>query len=1157
MAKQSRMRRLVFTLLAVGGAFLTSAPGPAVNDILRLTQNIPGDSKPITLYADEIATWTEGNQRIVLLKGMVLVEHGVVHARMQGAVAWIDQERARRTGITPMELYAAGNVQLENGPQTQSGPKAFLSLSTRGEMKLKAHNGKVVQQPQPTDPLYRQALADRSPAPAPVVQPVSFKETTAGTAPASGANAVPVQGPGPAPFVPGPPPGAVMPPPPGQVAPPFNPSVPGPISAPVTPPAPGPYAPAPMNPPAPGPSAPPMTPPAPGPYAPPVPNAAAPALPPAVPAVPPAGPMPGSAPGPPRTEAQGPPRQLRIVPRTSAPFQQQSIPLPNGEQALVVTGGVILTVRTAEHNGGGLVDIEADRLVVWTKGNLQQLVQGLRSPEGQTTREVEFYLAGNVEIREQSNPQNPSTPSAGATPRPPGQPGPAPAPVSLQAQSKQERQKTIQETRILRANEVYYDVNRNVAVARHADLEFKQPGLPDPIHLRAEELQQLGPDLYKGIRGEVFSSRLPSDPGLKIVVADSTLEEKRIPKRTIFGKQVYDRVTGQPEVEVQELFHGTDVVIKADDVPFFYLPFIQGDARDPLGPVQDIRLNYNRIFGFSPGITLNAYDLIGIDPIPGTSWKIYLDYLTARGPGIGSDYLYGGKDLFDLPGKYTGLVKSYALYDTGTDILGGNRGPDDNHPNGRGRFTWRHYQELPDDFTVQTQISVLSDKNYLEQFFEDEFDRDINQETFFYVKQQTGNWAWTALTEVNIRNWVDETEWLPRADGYLLGQSFFDLLTYNAHASAGYARLRTTDQPPPPLEPTTYPLDTGRFDLWQDLSFPFMLGPVKVVPYAVLDLTYYTQDLDFEQRGRVYEGAGVRASMPLSHLYTGVDSELLNLHDLYHKIVISANFYVAHTDTSYNHLPQLDRLNDDATDQAIRDITPQQPAINPTYGAILAASPLFNPQLYAIRRLVDDRIDTLDNIEELQLDIRQRLQTKRGYPGLEHTVDWMTLDLSGTYFPQANRDNFGSNFAFLEYDWTWNVGDRTALVSTGWLDPIDNGARVFTIGAYLNRPDRTNFYLGYRQIDLVQSKAVTGSVNYIFSPKYALTASSTYDFGTGQSLSNSLVFTRMGSDLQVSLGINYNAIVNTFGVTFEILPNVASAATHAFGSSLGAGGIGH
>jgi hypothetical protein len=153
----------------------------------------------------------------------------------------------------------------------------------------------------------------------------------------------------------------------------------------------------------------------------------------------------------------------------------------------------------------------------------------------------------------------------------------------------------------------------------------------------------------------------------------------------------------------------------------------------------------------------------------------------------------------------------------------------------------------------------------------------------------------------------------------------------------------------------------------------------------------------------------------------------------------------------------------------------------------------------------------------------------------------MTLDLSASFFPHANRDNFGENLAFLQYDWTWNIGDRTALVSSGWYDPVDNGARVFSVGAFLGRPDRTNFFLGFRELYPVNSQAVTASVTYVFSPKYAITASGVYDFGSSKALSNSLALTRIGSDLQVSLGLTYNAILNTFGVTFEIFPNLLPA----------------
>jgi hypothetical protein len=823
-------------------------------------------------------------------------------------------------------------------------------------------------------------------------------------------------------------------------------------------------------------------------------------------------PRPGQSPGSaalvPRAPPTGPPRIVTLAPRTSRPFESQSLTLPTGEQATVATGGVSLMIRNLQNME--IVDIEADRLVFWSHGNTGEMFNNMRSTQGQTTKELEFYLSGNVEIRQQSRPTD---------------------------------------GRVLRAEQVYYDVARNVAVAVSGDLELHRHGIAEPIHFKGDEILQLSPTMWEATRAQVFASRLPSDPGLKVYMSHVTVEEERRPRRSIFGSEVVSRQTGQVEESAEHFFRGENVFFYLEDVPIFYALAMQGRAERPFGPLIDASAGYNRIFGFQGSMTFDLYDLLGIDPIKNTRWRLDVDYLSKRGPGLGSKFEYAGDDLFGCKGHYQGLLESWGLYDKGQDILGGGRGTDDNHPFWRGRVLFRHnWWDLPDGFTVQLQASLLSDHNFLEQYYKNEFDTALNQETFAYVKQQQSNWAWTALVEPHIRNWVSETEWLPKADGYLLGQSFFDLFTYNLHASAGYAQLfpATTAPepipgPPPPGPVTTVRLNTGRFDLWQDLSLPFYLGPVKIVPYGIVDLTDYTQDINGDNRGRFYGAGGIRGSMPLTRLYPGICSELFNVNGVNHKIVLSANYYAAHSDTPFSMLPQLDRINDDATDQALRDITPEQPFINTQHGLALQTNPLYNIQTFAIRNLVLNRIDTLDTIEELDVDIRQRWQTKRGYPGMQHIVDWMTLDLSAAYFPNPNRDNFGNSFAFLQYDYTWNIGDQTALVSTGWVDPETDGPREYTVGMYLNRNDRTSFFLGYRQIDPLQSKAVTGVVNYVFSPKYAITGSTVYDFGTSQALSNSLILTRMGSDLQVSIGITYNALQNNFGATFMIIPTLVPA----------------
>jgi hypothetical protein len=390
-------------------------------------------------------------------------------------------------------------------------------------------------------------------------------------------------------------------------------------------------------------------------------------------------------------------------------------------------------------------------------------------------------------------------------------------------------------------------------------------------------------------------------------------------------------------------------------------------------------------------------------------------------------------------------------------------------------------------------------------------------------------------------------------------------LTYNVHASAAYDKLETSHVPPPNVGFTSFSTNTAVLDLWQDVSLPFYLGPVKVAPYGVVDLSYYSQDLQGDSRGRFYGGGGVRASMPLSRIYPDVESDLLNLNGINHKIVLSANYYNAWSDARFNLFPQLNRLNDDATDQSIRDMASNQFVFNPNNAFNLNNNAIFDAQTYAIRNLlVLDSFgysETEDTIQVLQMDVRQRLQTKRGYPGMQHIVDWMVLDTSLSYFPDPNQTNLGKPFGLAMWDWLWNIGDRTALVSDGWIDPFNQAARYFSIGAFLNRPDRTSFYVGYRQTDPLQSRLISGSASYVFSPKYAVTVNGSYDLGLNTGLSNSLVFTRMGSDLQVSVGVGYNSILNNFSFTFAVMPNVAVAANRSAAmvgqNTFGGAGFGH
>lgn len=697
----------------------------------------------------------------------------------------------------------------------------------------------------------------------------------------------------------------------------------------------------------------------------------------------------------------------------------------------------------------------------------------------------------------------------------------------------------------IRAEELYYDLENSKAVAYQADLETKTPTSSDPIHLRTPELWRLGPKEWKAFDTLVFSSKRPADPALTIRTREATLTEQNTVRRNVFG-QPYRRIgSGEVETGLQR-----DLIAKRNrfeilGVPFFACPTYRTDLSEPGGPLTGIGLGNNRVFGTTVTATFDLYKLLALRGPPDTNWILHTDYLSERGPGLGSDFSY--RNLLGNEFTNNGNISVYGIYDKGEDLLGGFRGPEPTNPKFRGRAIWTHNQDLFENGTTYTrymgQAAYLSDKNFYEQYYKIRYDDDPNQETFAYLYGAAGNFSWSALGEVNVnRPWVTETQWLPRVDAALTGQSFFDLFLYSARASAGYALLRPASQSPLSLIPTEVAVDTARVNLNQRLSLPFDLGPARIVPYGVVDATYYSQDLTGQDRGRVLGAGGVRASIPFSKLYADASSELFNIRGLNHKVEWGANFYTAKATSSTANLPLLDRLNDDSNDLSARSWRTYVPLFIPgPDGLALQNSPRFDAQQYAIRRVLDNRPETLDTLQVVRGEIRQRLQTKRGLPGQDHTVDWMTLDLSASFYPKAERDNFGKNLAFLEYNYIWNWGDRTALSSSGWTDPFDLAARYLNLGVTYNRPDGSNLYVGYRHVDPVQSRALILALGYQLTRKYSITASNVFDFGTQLAQTTSLAFNRTGTDLTVSLGFSYNALVNNFGIQFLLLPNAAVA----------------
>ncbi|MFV2065718.1 MAG: organic solvent tolerance protein OstA, partial [Pirellulales bacterium] len=181
--------------------------------------------------------------------------------------------------------------------------------------------------------------------------------------------------------------------------------------------------------------------------------------------------------------------------------------------------------------------------------------------------------------------------------------------------------------------------------------------------------------------------------------------------------------------------------------------------------------------------------------------------------------------------------------------------------------------------------------------------------------------------------------------------------------------------------------------------------------------------------------------------------------------------------------------------------------------------------------------EIVDDLSAVRMGMRHRWQTKRGRPGARRTIDWVTFDTRGVWFPNADRDNFGENVGLVDYDLRWHAGDRVTLVSDGAFDFFTDGLKTVSVGGFLTRPPRGSLYLGLRSYSgPISSNVLNSSFGYWMSPKWVSTFGASIDLGSNGTTGGSIGLTRIGESLLVTLGFNIDTSKNTIGVNFLIEP---------------------
>ncbi|MCP4080272.1 MAG: hypothetical protein P8J91_09595 [Pirellulaceae bacterium] len=799
--------------------------------------------------------------------------------------------------------------------------------------------------------------------------------------------------------------------------------------------------------------------------------------------------------------------QVSIVPKNTSRGSNLNRRRGNrpGEYIYINTGGTQITIDSTEL---GRLDqmgqprtsrlvIQADNIVAWESPMVKM--------DGSATSRWEIYMEGNI-VFAQGN-------------------------------------------RVVFAERMYYDVLSRRGTILKADVLTPVPSYKGLVRLKADVVQQLDENNLQAFGAAITSSRLGVP---RYWLQSDQLNISRTPRQSV------DPFSGLPVVNPQTGEQvGDDYFIESrankvylGGVPVFYWPRLRTDLKNPNYFISRFRVGNDNIFGFQLGVGLDLFQLLGIRNQPENArWVSNIDYLSERGLGGGTDADYRGPSLFGTAGLTDSYFRSWFINDQGFDNLGLDRRMVPLEQEFRGRLLWRHHKQYSRGHNLRAEIGWLSDRNFLQQYFEKEWDQDKNYSTGIWLEKNINSHSFNLVADYGVNDFFTHTDWLPRFDHYVIGQPvMFDRAVWHGKTTISYGSFRTAVPPTNSVDAPNYdPLAWEGFNregivtgTRQEIDFPIDIGPSRVVPYLLGGASYYQQDLAGDEFVQFLGQIGVRTSLPLWRVDPTVHSTLLNLNGLAHKINWTSEYLYADASANFDRLPLYNQLDDDAQEFFRRRFAVDTFGVTPGLGENIALK--YDERYFALRSNTQGNVTTpameiADDLLMIRTGFRNRWQTKRGLPGEARVVDWVTLDVNYNFYPKKDRDNFGARYGMFDYDFRWNIGDRLSVVSDGFFDFFSQGLRTASLGTKMSRPGVGDLYVGFRTIEgPISSNVLLMSGTYRMSEKWILRGASAIDFAETGNIGQTLNVTRVGESFLLSMGVQSDTSQDNLGFLFAIEP---------------------
>lgn len=669
----------------------------------------------------------------------------------------------------------------------------------------------------------------------------------------------------------------------------------------------------------------------------------------------------------------------------------------------------------------------------------------------------------------------------------------------------------------LRGSRVFYDVRTDKAVVLDAVFWTYDQERGMPIYLRAAAIRQ--ESLRQWNAKDVRLANVGfAEPHFAIGATDVTLTS--VPRPA--GEQGPDRTYVSAD----------GVTFRFGSTPVMYLPNIEGELKP--SPLKSISIDSEG----GDAIVRTGWDLytiLGLDAAEGNQATLLLDGYFNRGPAAGLDLAWRTPDI-------RGTLFTYGIYDDGRDRLpsGAEIKQDEEF---RGIVAADQVWRLSEDWTLFLEGSYVSDETFVPAFFRSEAEERREYISSIYARRLDENTGLEFEARGTFNDFLSNqyllqsqgytTEKLPEVQYHRIADDLWGgVLSWSSDYSLSAMRLAMN-------EPTSREMgyrtlskaraafgltpdqsiaeelraqgytedDTYRADTRQELEAPLRAGALNIVPFVTGRATAWDDNFD-EFSGepdndpyRLWGSGGIRFFTTIQRVDDAAKLDALDINRIRHIIEPSATVWHADTTLHQEDLP-----------------------------------------------VYDEEVESIAQGTAARIGVRNTLQTYRGGPNAQRSVDLLTVDTNylwsssevdpespyGRFIePRPERSHLGE---FASNEILFAVTDALSITNSVLYD-VDNASLArTTVGGIIDHGFGFSTLVEYRYLDSPRATLLDTAARYELTRKYAAVLSGTYDVERSEFQSAGARLERRFPQWTVDFRIDVDNVTNDVSVGVTLRP---------------------